>query len=282
MCVFSVLGIPSSEAPPFPIPDVPISVYGTTLVAWVSFWPLYFLLVPISPLYPPGLYSRLRCYWSPSGILPTSQLVPKCLYSFTVACFAHCFHIHLCVAIFSKPLLAALCLLQLPSHFSRVRLCDPIDGSPPGPAIPGILQARTLEWVAISSSKAWKWKMKVKSLSRVRLLATPWIAAYQAPPSMRFSRQEYWSGVPAHCVLIVKKLFSLTYKALFPSPAMIQTKLSTHGSQMFLSTFLIFFFLFILSGWSPFISAQWISTHPLRFTPGVTSSVKFSDPSNQV
>ena len=160
-------------------------------------------------------------------------------------------------------------------------LCDPIDGSLPGPAVPGILQARTLEWVAISSSNAWKWKVKVKSLSHVRLLATPWTAAYQAPPSMGFSRQEYWSGVPAHCLLIVKNLFSLTYKALFPSLAMTQTKLSTHGSQMFLSTFLIFFLLFILSGWSPFISAQWISTHPLRFTPGVTSSVEFSDPSNQ-
>ena len=75
-------------------------------------------------------------------------------------------------------------------------LCDPIDGSPPGPTVPGILQARTLEWVAISSSNAWKWKVKVKSLSCVRLLATPWTAAYQAPPSMEFSRQEYWSGVP--------------------------------------------------------------------------------------
>ena len=74
-------------------------------------------------------------------------------------------------------------------------LCDPKDGSPPGPAVPGIIQARTLEWVAISSSNAWKWKVKVKSLSRVWLLATPWIAAYQALPSMGFSRQEYWSGV---------------------------------------------------------------------------------------
>ena len=75
-------------------------------------------------------------------------------------------------------------------------LCDPWDGSPPGSPIPGILQARTLEWVAISCSNAWKWKLKVKSLSRVRLLATPWTAAYQAPPCMGFSRQEYWSGVP--------------------------------------------------------------------------------------
>ena len=76
-------------------------------------------------------------------------------------------------------------------------LCDPIDGSPPGSPILGILQARTLEWIAISFSNAWKWKVKVKSLSRVRLLVTPWTAAYQAPPSMGFSRQEYWSWVPS-------------------------------------------------------------------------------------
>ena len=75
-------------------------------------------------------------------------------------------------------------------------LCDPIDGSPPDSPIPGILQARTLEWVAISFSNASKWKNKVKSLSHVRLLVTPWTAAHQAPPSMGFSRQEYWSGVP--------------------------------------------------------------------------------------
>ena len=75
-------------------------------------------------------------------------------------------------------------------------LCDPRDGSPSGSTVPGILQARTLEWVAISFSNAWKWKVKVKSLSRVRLSATPWTAAHQAPPSMGFSRQEYWSGVP--------------------------------------------------------------------------------------
>ena len=75
-------------------------------------------------------------------------------------------------------------------------LCNPIDGSPPGSPIPGILQTRTLEWVAISFSNAWKWKVKVKLLSCVQLLATPWTAAYQAPPSMGFSRQEYWSWVP--------------------------------------------------------------------------------------
>ena len=76
-------------------------------------------------------------------------------------------------------------------------LCDPIDGSLPVSPVPGILQARTLEWIAISFSNAWKWKMKVKSLSRVWLPATPWTAAYQAPLSMGFSRQEYWSGLPS-------------------------------------------------------------------------------------
>ena len=75
-------------------------------------------------------------------------------------------------------------------------LCDAIDGSPPGSPIPGILQARTLEWVAISFSNAWKWKVKVKSLSHVRPSATPWTAAHQAPLSMGFSRQEHQSGVP--------------------------------------------------------------------------------------
>ena len=75
-------------------------------------------------------------------------------------------------------------------------LCDPTDSSPPGSLVSGILQARTLEWVAISFSNAWKWKVKVKSLSRVRRLVTPWTVAYQAPPSMGFSSQEYWSGVP--------------------------------------------------------------------------------------
>ena len=82
---------------------------------------------------------------------------------------------------------------------SCLTLCNPIDGSPPGSPVPGILQTRTLEWVAISFSNAWKWKGKVKSLSRVRLLATPWTAAYEAPPSMEFSRQEYRSG--CHCLL---------------------------------------------------------------------------------
>ena len=87
---------------------------------------------------------------------------------------------------------AAAKLLQ-----SCLTLWDPIDGSPPGSAVPGILQARTVEWVAISFSNAGKGKVKVKSLSRVGLFATPWTAAHQAPLSMGFSRQEYWSGVPS-------------------------------------------------------------------------------------
>ena len=100
--------------------------------------------------------------------------------------------------VLSSPAAAAKLLQSCPT------LCDPIDGSPPGSAVPGILQAITLEWVAISFSNAWrvkmseewKWKVKLKSLSRVQPSATPWTAAFQAPPSMGSSRQEYWSGVP--------------------------------------------------------------------------------------
>ena len=92
--------------------------------------------------------------------------------------------------------LSLLLLLLLLSSFSCVRLCDPIDSSPSESPIPGILQARTLEWVASSCSNAWEWKVKVKLLSCVRLFATPWTAAHQAPLPLGFSRQEYWSGVP--------------------------------------------------------------------------------------
>ena len=87
-------------------------------------------------------------------------------------------------------------MLLLLSCFSLVRLCDPIDSSPPGSPVPGILQARTLEWVAISFSSSWKWKVRVKTLSPVQLFEAPWTAAHQAPPSMGFWRQEYWSGLP--------------------------------------------------------------------------------------
>ena len=90
-----------------------------------------------------------------------------------------------------KKAAAAAKLLQ-----SCLTLCNPIDSSLPGSSVPGILQGRTLEWVAISFSSAWKWKVKVKLLSHVWLFETPWTAAHQAPPSMGFSRQEYWSGLP--------------------------------------------------------------------------------------
>ena len=93
---------------------------------------------------------------------------------------------------------------------SCLTLCDPIDGSPPVSPIPRILQARTLEWVAISFSNAWKWKVKVKSLSRVRLLATPWTTAYRVPPSIGFSRQEYWSGVPLPSPNCLQKMYKPT------------------------------------------------------------------------
>ena len=118
------------------------------------------------------LYIRWPKYWSFSfSIGPSNEY--SGLISFRIKWFDFC------------------CLLQ-----SCPTLCDPIDGSQPGSPVPGILQARTLEWVAISFSNVWKWKVKVKSLSRVQLLATPWTAAYQAPPSKGFSRQEYWSGLP--------------------------------------------------------------------------------------
>ena len=102
-------------------------------------------------------------------------------------------------------------------------LCNPTDGSPPGSPVPGVLQARTLEWVAISFSNAWKWKVKVKSLSRVRLLATPWTAAHQAPPSMGFSRQECWSGlplpsplyIPTYAYIFIQKSIQYSYHHIF-------------------------------------------------------------------
>ena len=138
----------------------------------------------VSEHYHPHLFflhfSPQNCYRSPGSQRPPSQLTTNRNIVIWVDWF---------ILLFS--------LLLLLRRFSLVRLCaTPIDGSPSGSPIPGILQARTLEWVAISFSNACKWKVKVKSHSRVRLLATPWTAAYQAPPSMGFSRPEYWSGVP--------------------------------------------------------------------------------------
>ena len=124
-----------------------------------------------------------------------------------------------------KPAAAAAKLLQ-----SCPTLCNPIDGSPPGSPVLGILQARTLEWVAISCSNAWRWKVKGKSLSHVQLLATPWTAAYQPAPSMGFSRQEYWSGVP------------------LPSPPNLLDKVKNYKSDLIhlLVQFLFLFYLLVL------------------------------------
>ena len=102
-------------------------------------------------------------------------------------------------------------------------LCDPIDGSPPGSPVPGILQARTLEWLAISFSNAWKWKVKGKSLSRVRLLVTPWTAAYQAPPSMGFSRHKSLRILISNIAPCVPQAPSLSEILRWPLPV-----LSTH------------------------------------------------------
>ena len=118
-------------------------------------------------------------------------------------------------------------------------LCDPIDGSPPGSPVPGILQARTLECVASSFSNARKWKLKMKLLNRARLLATPWIAAYQAPPSMEVSRQEYWIGMPLPSPVVYAFAVKLK-KKLLPRP----------GSRSFHFDFLM---NFIISWYSWFV-----------------------------
>ena len=121
-------------------------------------------------------------------------------------------------------------------------LCDPTDGSP----VPGILQARTLEWVAISFSNAWKWKGKVKSFNRVWLLATPGTVAYQAPSSMGFFRQEYSSGVP------------------LPSPCVLWRRV------YFLPIFLFFFFFLLLNCMSClwfWILSIYLSYHLQIFSP---------------
>ena len=124
-----------------------------------------------------------------------------------------------------NPTLRAFTLLPAAKSLqSCPTLCNPIDGSPPGSAVPGILQARTLEWVAISFSSAWKWKVKVKSLSRVWLFATPWTEAYQAPPSLEFSRREYWSGVPLPSPTLLPsriKNHCLKIKTAYPTPVLL-------------------------------------------------------------
>ena len=122
---------------------------------------------------------------------------------------------HLLMVLSNYPLYAAAAAAAK-SLQSCPTPCDPIDGSSPGSAVPGILQARTLEWVAISFSNAWKWKVKVKLLRRVQLLATPWTAAHQAPPPMGFFRQKLWSGLPlpspTHCIFIINNYEKINSK----------------------------------------------------------------------
>ena len=133
----------------------------------------------------PGKNIGVGCHFLLQGIFLTQGLKPHLLLW-----QADSLPLHHLGRLLTSHAAAAKSLQSCPT------LCDPIDGSPPGSPVPGIFQARTLEWVAISFSNAWKWKVKVKSLSRVRLFATPWTAAHQAPPSMVFARQEYWSGLP--------------------------------------------------------------------------------------
>ena len=126
---------------------------------------------------------------------------------------------------------------------SCLTLCNPIDSSPPGPPVPMILQARTLEWVTISFSSAWKWKVKVKSLSHVQLLATPWTAAYQAPLPTGFSRQEYWSGVPLPSPKEFYKLTIVSCIRYFLFPLFQITSLLFHSAVI---QFIRNSFLFLL------------------------------------
>ena len=127
-----------------------------------------------------------------SAITPHIPLL--CIMNWVILFFMYAFqHALFCDFLF---LWAAAAAAAAKSLQSRPTPRNPRDGSPPGSPIPGILQARALEWGAIAFSSSWKWNIKVKSLSRVWLLATPWTAAYQAHSSIGFSRQEYWSGVP--------------------------------------------------------------------------------------
>ena len=143
----------------------------------------------------------------------------------------------------AKPKPSPLCSIAAAAAAAKslqscLTLCNPIDGLLPGSSVPGILQARVLEWVAMSFSSAWKWKVKVKSLSHVWLLATPWTAAYQAPLSMGFSRQEYWSGVRSTWPrwISVENDFlegcCLAYKTLRKTSAVDQKKSRTKHTKL--------------------------------------------------
>ena len=148
-------------------------------------------------------------------------------------------------------------------------LCDPIDRSPPGSPVPGILQARTLEWVAISFSNAGKWKVRVKLLSRVWLFETPWTAAYQAPPSMGFPRQEYWSGVslpsPTRITSRPKiPIFTGNWSSLKSNTSFLRTEL---GLILFYIRSLIFSIYSKLMTWSYWCILELISRNKGVYLP---------------
>ena len=157
-------------------------------IRWPKYWSFSFSISPSSEH--PGLIS-FRMDWLDA--LPVQGTLESLLQHHSskasiLQCSAFC--IVQLTSIHAAAAAAAKVLQSYPT------LCDRTDCSPPGSLISGILQARKQKWVAISFFNAWRLKVKVQSLSRVRLLATQWTTAYQAPRSMGFSRQEYWSGLP--------------------------------------------------------------------------------------
>ena len=135
--------------------------------------------------------------------------------------------------------------------------------------IPGILQARTLEWVAISFSSAWKWKVKVKSLSCAQLLVTPWTAAYQAPPSMGFSRQECWSGVPLPSPCIHIKIHKYPYVYIFFK---LYIHITCNSILRLESFFLAFLFSMLIHGERPGVFSVFsYLTHEFTYMLSVTT-----------
>ena len=145
------------------------------------------------------------------------DLLFLCLFKIQLECSWFTYYWKLAWRILSVTLLACAAAAAK-SLQSCLTLCNPMDGSPPGSSIPGILQARTLEWVAISFSNVWKWKGKVKSLSCVWLFTTPWTAAYQALSPLGFSRQEYWSGLPLPSHILRELQIKTTIDINMPLP----------------------------------------------------------------
>ena len=159
-----------------------------------SFKSLQFLEKNISSI--KTIFSQLQHYWHFGPDISLLWSATQCIRGYLAPSLVPTHWMSLFTS--SNPVLTSknISATAAAKSFSRVWLCATPRRQPTRLPVPGILQARTLEWLAISFSNAWKWKMKVKLLSRVWLLATPWTAAYQAPPSMGFSWQEYWSGLP--------------------------------------------------------------------------------------